>query len=76
MEVKMDSLKNAHFEACKADGMTDDEIAQDWEVFLADYEAMRDEEDALETLDCRGTVPCGGCQACLDAQMDLRRLAG
>ena len=72
----METLKNAHFEACQADGMNEEEIAQDWEVFVADYEAMRDEEDArAEELNCIGTVPCGGCQACLDAQMDLRRLA-
>lgn len=31
-------MKNTHYEWAKSEGMTDEEIAKDWEAFEADYE--------------------------------------
>ena len=35
-------LKNAHYEAMRSFGLTDDEIEADWEAFVKEYEEYLD----------------------------------
>jgi len=42
------SLKQAHCESCKAEGLTDAEIEKDWEQFEKDYEAWVEDIEARE----------------------------
>ena len=36
-------LKNAHYEAMRGRGLTDDEIDADWKQFMIDYEKLLDD---------------------------------
>lgn len=37
------TLKQAHYESCKAEGKADEEIARDWEQFEKDFEEWAEE---------------------------------
>lgn len=41
-------LKEAHERACREQGMTEEQIARDWEAFEAEYNAWLDETRARE----------------------------
>jgi hypothetical protein len=50
------TLREAHAESCRDEGMTEEQIARDWASFTADYDAWMDDRDAgLVALERRGS---------------------